>query len=748
MSSPWFSRIQKCFAKRPFSATCSRAKWFRPEVQTLEERSLLSNLAVVPISTPTDATDFHSLTAALAASTSGDLIRIYPYATPDAGPVNVGVPNLTIEGATSSVWLTPSYDLVLNASNIVLSQLNLGTVQATSGVSNETISFSQLVSFTEVGAVSGVGFNTLESDAIRGFVDLQGNSGLAQVTSDTIKNNSFSTINPVALKLANANLTTIKGNSILSSAPSSSFPVGIAVHGSSDQMLIANNDIQMTSSGSVALYLTNSGGAVNVLGVKVLDNTLDTGGLGTGMSIGITGTGDGMVVVVQGNDFLDNKFGAVISGVPGPAGAGHIDLGGAPNSLGASLGDNNFRGFDGQGRYSIGLYNSDFGVTVSAEKNFFSSGILPHSTVSDGTIHAGTGVVDVTALQPRDLVGRVSSTGQWWVAQSSGSSFSNQLWDTWNPNVTWVDVQTGNFTGDGKTDIVGRVLQTGQWWVGVRNSSGGFTTSLWTTWNPNVTWVDVKVGDFTGDGRDDIAGRVLQTGQWWVAESTGSSFTNSLWTTWNPNVTWVDVNVGNFDGKIQQDIVGRVLESGQWWVAQSSGASFNNSLWATWNPNVTWVDVKVGDFNGDGMSDIVGRVLQSGQWWVGLSNGTVFSTSLWTTWNPNVTWVDVQVGNFNSLGVSSIVGRVLESGQWWVGESNGTTFSNSLWATWSTAVTWVDVQVGDFNGDGLSDITGRVLQTGQWWTGLSNGAGFTTSLWDAWNSAVNWTDVRSGDYVM
>src|SRR5437016_1836393 len=94
------------------------------------------------------------------------------------------------------------------------------------------------------------------------------------------------------------------------------------------------------------------------------------------------------------------------------------------------------------------------------------------------------------------------------------------------------------------------------------------------------------------------------------------------------------------------DIVGRVAQTGQWWVAQSTGSSFGNSLWTTWNPNVTWVDVQVGDFNGDGKSDITGRALESGQWWTGISNGSSFSTSLWATWSTVVTWTGVRSGDF------------------------------------------------------------------------------------------------------
>jgi hypothetical protein len=752
MSTSWFSRIQKCFSKRAFSATRPRAKYFRPEVQDLEERSLMSSLFVVPMSDPTDAANFHTLTAAVAAAHSGDFIDIDPGTTPDSGPVNINVPNLTIQ--TENFAFDPrelsSYDIDLNANNITLGGLNLGVVRAASTVNNESIGSCFLVSFTELGATSGVGHNILENCVITGFVDLQGNSGQFLPTEDDIENNSFTTSAAVALKLTNSNFTVVQGNRITDNAPAGIFAIGIAVYSNSNQVLIKNNHVQMTSSISdLGLDLANTNGTGSGLGARLIDNSFDTGGQGTGMLANIYGNGDGMAVLVQGNDFHANLLGILINGVSGPTGAGHIDLGGGSAIFGSSLGGNSFRSFDGvAGHYSIQMINTDPGVTVSAEKNYFSSGILPHATVADGVVHNGSGVVNVTAMQPKDLLGQVSSSGELWAAQSTGSSFSNQYWGPLAPSANWVDVQTGDFIGNGQTDIVARNLQTGEWRMAPLNGGpNAFNLYLWGQWNPKVTWVDVKIGDFNGDGRDDIAGRVLQTGQWWVAESTGSGFTNSLWTTWNPNVTWVDVNVANFDGKVKQDIVGRVLQTGQWWVGLSTGSSFSNSLWATWNPNATWVDVKVGDFNGEGMSDIAGRVLQSGQWWVGSSNGTSFSTSLWATWNPNVTWVDVQVGNFNSLGMSSIVGRILQSGQWWVGASNGASFANSLWATWNPNATWVDVQVGDFNGDGLSDITGRVLQNGQWWSGISNGAAFGTSLWNTWNPAANWINVHAGNFA-
>src|SRR5439155_478382 len=176
--------------------------------------------------------------------------------------------------------------------------------------------------------------------------------------------------------------------------------------------------------------------------------------------------------------------------------------------------------------------------------------------------------------------------------------------------------------------------------------TGGFTNQRWGSWDSTVAWVDVQTGDFNGDGLTDVVGRNPATGQWEVALSTGSSFNSGVWGSWPTAVNWVDVNVGDFTGDGKDDIVGRVLQTGRWWVAVSNGSTaFTSSPWGTaWPTTVTWVDVKVGDFNGDGKADITGRVLQTGRWWTGLSDGASFNFTVWGQWPSDVTWVNVQDG--------------------------------------------------------------------------------------------------------
>jgi hypothetical protein len=59
-----------------------------------------------------------------------------------------------------------------------------------------------------------------------------------------------------------------------------------------------------------------------------------------------------------------------------------------------------------------------------------------------------------------------------------------------------VDVQVGDWNGDGKADIAGRYKETGQWWVGISDGAGHFNTALWNTWSPAVSWTNVRSGLF------------------------------------------------------------------------------------------------------------------------------------------------------------------------------------------------------------------------------------------------------------
>lgn len=124
------------------------------------------------------------------------------------------------------------------------------------------------------------------------------------------------------------------------------------------------------------------------------------------------------------------------------------------------------------------------------------------------------------------------------------------------------------------------------------------------------------VGDFNGDGRDDIA--VFRTSgqaaEWFVSvsvsinDSTGAfQVSNPAWQYVWGNKTGDGPLVGNFDGTKFQDImIHRTSGYANWFASLSSGTQFvsTNPYWELSYGNLTGDKPVIADFNGDGVDDI------------------------------------------------------------------------------------------------------------------------------------------------
>jgi len=171
-------------------------------------------------------------------------------------------------------------------------------------------------------------------------------------------------------------------------------------------------------------------------------------------------------------------------------------------------------------------------------------------------------------------------------------------------------------------------------------------------WNPGITWLDVQVGDFNDDGKSDLIGRVQNDGTWWASNSTGAGHAGSYWGNWSPGVTWADVRVGDINGDGADDLIANDSATGYWWLSTSNATrtAFDPSVhWADRNPAITWTDVQVGDFNGDGKSDLTVRASVTGQWFTlawGCQRGRPPGCpTVWDIWEA-IAWAAVRTGKF------------------------------------------------------------------------------------------------------
>ena len=220
--------------------------------------------------------------------------------------------------------------------------------------------------------------------------------------------------------------------------------------------------------------------------------------------------------------------------------------------------------------------------------------------------------------------------------------------------------KNSDFNADGKNDIVVQNQAAG--WAGVWGMNGNAVASwsgLVSTDGTSASTSGAKivgVGDFNGDGKNDI---VLQNqaagwaGIWGMNGSTVTSW-NGLPSTSGGNI----VGVGDFNGDGKNDLVIQNQAAG-WagiWGMNGTAVTSWSGLVSTDGTSASTSGAKivgVGDFNGDGKNDIVLQNQAAG--WAGIwgMNGSTVTSwiGLPSTSGGNI----VGVGDFNSDGKNDLV---------------------------------------------------------------------------------------------
>ncbi len=244
-----------------------------------------------------------------------------------------------------------------------------------------------------------------------------------------------------------------------------------------------------------------------------------------------------------------------------------------------------------------------------------------------------------------------------------------------------------------------------------------FSTNMaLSNWAVGTGWTPL-IGDFNGDGKDDVVAWYPERGDWQVALFDGlqlkPSATSWLYS-WAVGNEWVPF-VGDFNGDGMDDIAIWYPNTGEWQVALSNGIRFiPNNVWLKpWAVGANWVPL-IGDFNGDGIDDIVAWNPQNGEWQVALSNGSKFIPDIgngdysWLKpWAVGTNWTPL-VGDFDGNGISDILVVDVAQGNWQVALSTGSKFvpDGHTLRPWC-ADPEMEPFVGDFSGDGKSAIVAR-----------------------------------------
>lgn len=285
--------------------------------------------------------------------------------------------------------------------------------------------------------------------------------------------------------------------------------------------------------------------------------------------------------------------------------------------------------------------------------------------------------------------------------------------------------------------------------------------------NVAATFPPLLVGDFTSDGRADIAeskgwddvpaknGNVCLSDnpdKWRIRSSSAPlpgyadlsiDSSRKTWRRWR-DAPFVDtVMTGDFDGDGKVDIANATPGGSSWQISMNRGVGFGTSDWSVGAVNqfVEESCVVVGDFDGDGTSDIASAAWGLDSWQISLSARTSFlppqSWSVGANLQLGEETHRAVAGDFDGDGRTDIAYLVAPGGAWLVSRSRGTFFENATWSgpdvdRWNDVLTsgkvteQRQVLVGDFNGDGKTDL--RFVSCAgtscRWQESLSTGTGF------------------------
>lgn len=253
--------------------------------------------------------------------------------------------------------------------------------------------------------------------------------------------------------------------------------------------------------------------------------------------------------------------------------------------------------------------NVTWGYTGSGATQFTASGLptLPGNWTGLGTgDFDGDGVSDALWLD--------TSTGQvaiWLMKDASNIASVVFPGTIASP---WQFAGIGDFNGDGRDDVLWRNATTGEvevWHFGI----GAQTVSVASIGTVGLEWQIKGVGDFNGDWISDILWFRVSDGQVaiWQMSRTGS------FVAWFPAAVgagspWEIRRIGDFDGDGRDDIFWRNTADGTnavWYM--TGGNQIANAQFFVGTPLADWSDDATGDFDGDGRDDLM---------WTGISTGT------------------------------------------------------------------------------------------------------------------------------
>ena len=296
---------------------------------------------------------------------------------------------------------------------------------------------------------------------------------------------------------------------------------------------------------------------------------------------------------------------------------------------------------------------------------------------ADGAVSTSVTRADFNADLRSDILWRNAATGENYMYPMNGKTiFGTEGYLRTVADLNWIVVGIGDFDGDGKADVLWRNSSTGENYLYFMDGTTIKPTEGYLRTVADQNWLVAGVGDFNGDGKDDILWRNQLTGENYIYFMNGLSIQpNEGYLRTVADLSWRIVGVADFDGDGKSDILWRNAVSGQNYLYPMNGtAILGTEGYLRTVADTNWQVKGVGDFDGDGKADILWRNAVSGENYLYLMNGTtILATEGYLRMVADLNWSVAAVGDYDGDGRADIVWRNSSSGQNYLYPMNGTT---------------------------------------------------------------------------
>lgn len=291
-------------------------------------------------------------------------------------------------------------------------------------------------------------------------------------------------------------------------------------------------------------------------------------------------------------------------------------------------------------------------------------------------------------------------------------------------------LHVGKFNGDSRADLLCHNVNNGKVWVVYSNSEGKFGSSAWVREMGFCTGSnnELHIGDFNGDGRDDMLCHHKTIGTKTIAwASSSGQFSETNVTTTNPG--WCihaagKLHVGDFDGDGKDDILCHDTSTGFFWIDYR-----HNGLNGTdWSKALNWCShaagkLHVGDFNGDGRDDVLCQDTGNGFIWIDYATGGTFGGTD-STFDGGFCFGSngqLFIADFNNDGREDLLCHNPGSGYKKIALATNSSTNRFVGTSREWQMLWCyggsryQFHTADFNGNGASDFLCNDTQTGFKW---------------------------------